>query len=128
MADIKAYWAKVVAIKAQLPPGQPVWLVSMDNDHKGTHSGAVVQCSTDLAAQRIADRTHRVATQEEVDVNSAMVADRKKRSDAQEARRRASNSSTLVLSPDHLAQLGLAGMPAPTAPAKGKKVEETVAT
>lgn len=119
MADMKLYWARVRAIEAQLPVG-PVWITSLTNDNKGTHAGVVVECDQNLGAQRIADGTHRVATQEEVNAHSAAQAERKKKTDAREARRRASTASTLILSPEHLAQLGLQN-------AKGKKAEQETA-
>jgi len=61
---ISEYWAGVRESAVGLP--EETWLISLDNREKGSTSGRVVQATRDTAAKLIFERTHRVATENEI--------------------------------------------------------------
>lgn len=84
--DLKEYWKRVRKLAAQFDPDSaaadaaeleqidrvhlktsmhPVRLISLDNEMKGSRGGQVVEARPYLAAERILDGTHRLATAEE---------------------------------------------------------------
>lgn len=64
--DLAKYWKQVGLLAEQLPAGEVVTLCSIDNEEKGTKAGAIVECERKLGAQRIVEKTHRLATAEEI--------------------------------------------------------------
>ena len=55
----------ITSPKAELP-NETVWLCSLDNHEKGTTAGRVVPTDRENAAVRIVEKTHRLATEEEI--------------------------------------------------------------
>lgn len=80
--NLQEYWAEVRRIEQSLPEGE-VWLVSERNTEKGTTPGQVVLCERAGAARRIYEKTHRLATTEEIGL--ARLADEEARRRIQEA-------------------------------------------
>jgi hypothetical protein len=62
--NIRAYWDKVNETIKRLP--EEVWLMSIDNQDKGTHAGAVSIVPRDIAGRRLVEATHRIASEAEV--------------------------------------------------------------
>ena len=52
-------------------PDRDYAMVSIDNDTKGTTRGCFVEMPRDFAAQAIVDKTHRLATAEEIEQHAA---------------------------------------------------------
>jgi hypothetical protein len=63
--SVHEYWQTVRKIASDLP--EAVYLTSLDSRTRGTQAGAVCLCSREIAARRIAEGTHRVATEAEVE-------------------------------------------------------------
>lgn len=64
--NLQEYWAEVRRIEQTLAQ-EEVWLVSERNTEKGTTPGQAVLCDRAAAAQRIYEKTHRLATPQEID-------------------------------------------------------------
>lgn len=63
----KQYWARVRKIEADLRANHPagIWLSTLETDN-GVKAGALVQALPFVAAQCLANKTHEVATPEQV--------------------------------------------------------------
>ncbi len=65
MSNQAAYWARVVAVRSELP--EFVWLTSLENHDRGTTEGVVALVDRETAALCLVNKTHRAAEQHEVD-------------------------------------------------------------
>ncbi|MCC6591598.1 MAG: hypothetical protein IT168_33235 [Bryobacterales bacterium] len=65
MSNIRAYWAAVREAAASLKEPWP-YVMSLEDPSRGIRGGVVVQVSRDAAAELIARKTHRLATEQEV--------------------------------------------------------------
>lgn len=83
--DMKAYWKKVNETGQRLP--EEVWLMSIDNTDKGTHAGAVSVVPRDIAARRLVEQTHRIATDAEIATYKETEAVRLQKGEQREKRR-----------------------------------------
>jgi hypothetical protein len=64
MMDVKKYWEEVRAIEGSLP--DYVWMVSVVDLLRGRVGEAIVEVGAALAAKLLIERSHRVATEDEV--------------------------------------------------------------
>ena len=85
--NIKEYWRNLRDLASQLDPEaaeldakehepamrthlqrsqKEIWLISIVNEEKGSHPGVVVSAHPMVAAQYIKDKTHELATKEQV--------------------------------------------------------------
>jgi hypothetical protein len=66
--DIKKYWRDVHAMAASLPHKQIYFLVSLDNPDKDITGGRVVDVNNATqAAELIVGRTHKLASEDDID-------------------------------------------------------------
>lgn len=68
MADIRAYWGRVNARLASLPPDEVLFVTSLDNPERagGVTAGRVSEVRRKHAAELIVMNTHRLSTPEEI--------------------------------------------------------------
>jgi hypothetical protein len=71
--------AKAIRETMEAMPDRDVYVVSVDNWDKGTTAGCIVQMSRATAARGLVERTHRLATPEEIEVH---LVDQKAKGDA----------------------------------------------
>lgn len=64
--DMQAYWRGIRGIESSLPAGDQVYLTSVENREKQSVGGRTSPVGRKLAAKMIADKTHRLATDEEI--------------------------------------------------------------
>ena len=64
MADLKKYWQELRAIEQNLPAY--VWLMSLENSAKGQVGGAMTETAAPVAAKLLHARSHRKASEEEI--------------------------------------------------------------
>jgi len=65
--DLNKYWNDVRAVQAQLPKARIYYLVTIDNPEKDVAAGRVMDFGdSKQAARRIVERTHVLATAEQV--------------------------------------------------------------
>jgi hypothetical protein len=62
MLNLRRYWQEIRAIQSTLP--EPTWLMSVENPR-------IVETPAAVAARLIYAKSHRVATQEEIDAQRA---------------------------------------------------------
>ncbi len=100
---IEEYWERVnktnEKLIAGLPPGAPeeVFIMSIDNYDKGTNAGHVTSCNTKLAAQRMTESTHRLASDDEIKAFLKARDGRFEESNDRDARRKAENQPVIVV-------------------------------
>ena len=85
--NTELYWNNVKATAGNIQEEFP-WVMSLDSREKNTTAGTVTQCDRMLAAARIVDKTHRLATAEEVRAHQQKSIN-KANADLDRARRRA---------------------------------------
>jgi hypothetical protein len=64
MPDIKRYWHLVAEQRAKLP--SEVWLTSIERPLEGITGGATCAVTREIAARRLVEQSHRIATEEEI--------------------------------------------------------------
>ena len=64
MADIRGYWAAVKREMVALPDFP--WVMSLDDPSKGMKGGCVSQVSRETAGELLVQKSHRIATEEEI--------------------------------------------------------------
>jgi hypothetical protein len=64
MPDLRRYWEEIRAIERSLP--QSLWIVSLEDALRGYVAGMIVEVAATVAAKMLHAKTHRVATEEEV--------------------------------------------------------------
>jgi hypothetical protein len=72
MPDLKRYWQEIRTIASTLH--EPTWLVSLDDPLPESHSRPVVEVSAAVAARFLQAKSHRLATQEEIEAQRAQEA------------------------------------------------------
>lgn len=110
------FWQKKLKIEATLGDG-PIFITSIEDGLPEMIGGVVVEAARGVAAHRIAAKTHRLATDEEI---AAFKQEQDRR--AQELRvqeERKKERSTLVLSAELAQQLGVVAASEPRASKKG---------
>lgn len=113
MANTIAFWKQVNELAATLP--EEVVLVSIENPTVGTHAGAICIASRKVAAQRLVERTHVRASDEQIAQNKAHEAESVRL--AQERDNRRAPKTVLVVGQEHMQQFA----PALAEAAKPKK-------
>ena len=81
--DLKKYWAEIRALERSLP--EFLWLISMSDALRGRVGGAIVEVLAAQAALMLYAKTHRVATDEEIEEHR----------EREEAKRRAAEEEKL---------------------------------
>ncbi len=67
MSNIHQYWRGIAQQREALPPGDEFFLISMESkDHSRHKAGVVCAVLRELAAKCLNERTHRLATEEEI--------------------------------------------------------------
>lgn len=100
---IEEYWERVnreaASLNAKIPEGKPqeVFIYSLQNYDKGTSEGHITVCETKLAARRIVESTHRLATEDEVEAYLNERNARFQNSNERDARRKADNQPVIVV-------------------------------
>jgi hypothetical protein len=84
MADLKKYWSEVRALEKALPAS--VWLISLENHSKGQTGGAIVEVKGELAARLLHTKSHRTATEAEIEAHKARQDDLQRRTFQQRLR------------------------------------------
>lgn len=69
MPDLRRYWREIRTIESTLH--EPTWLVSLDDSVPGPQSRHVVEVSAAVGARFLHAKSHRLATQEEIDAQRA---------------------------------------------------------
>jgi hypothetical protein len=110
--NIRQYWDKVNETVQRLP--LEVWLMSLENQDKGTKAGAVSVAPRDIAARRIVEATHRIATEAEIAGYQEAEAKRLEKDRIRENRR----DPRRVILPEHLTFGTSVGPAAPAAKPK----------
>jgi hypothetical protein len=85
MDKISRHWQEIARVKAELAP--EVWIVSIENLEKNCTAGAVCLVDAAVAARGIVEKTHRLATDDEVNTYQKEHAQRRAASEAAERRR-----------------------------------------
>jgi hypothetical protein len=65
MLDIKRHWAAVREAAAQIPE-EFTYVISLDDSTRGCVGGVVCHVSREVAGRCIVEKTHRLATKEEI--------------------------------------------------------------
>jgi hypothetical protein len=69
MPDLRRYWREIRTIESTLH--EPTWLVNLDDSVPGPQSRNVVEVSAAVGARFLHAKSHRLATQEEIDAQRA---------------------------------------------------------
>ena len=64
MRDLRKYWQEIRAIEKSLP--EFVWLTSLDHAPRGQKGGCIAQAAAAGAARLLHAKSHRLATDEEI--------------------------------------------------------------
>ena len=69
MTDLGKYWKFVRREEQQLPAGLFVFIISVENEEHGPNAcaGRIVEVTREAAAERMVAKTHRLATDEEIE-------------------------------------------------------------
>lgn len=69
ITDLGRYWKHVRREEQNLPAGEFLYIVSVDNEEQGPNAlaGRIVEVSRDQAAERLVAKTHRLASDEEIE-------------------------------------------------------------
>ena len=65
MPDLRRYWREIRTIESTLH--EPTWLVSLDDMAQESHSPYVVEVSAGVAARFLHAKSHRLASQDEIE-------------------------------------------------------------
>ena len=69
MRDLRKYWQEIREIEQKLP--EFVWLMSLDNTSRGQRGGCIAQVAAATAARLLHAKSHRLATDEEIQTHQA---------------------------------------------------------
>jgi hypothetical protein len=69
MADLKRYWQEIRAIERSLP--QFAWLVSIEDEERDQPGGRIAEMPAARAALLLHQKSHRIATSEEISAHHA---------------------------------------------------------
>jgi len=73
MPDLKKYWQEIRALEQSL--AGDVWLMSLENRVRGQVAGSIVEVAAGQAAKLLHAKSHRLATEGEVETHQARQAD-----------------------------------------------------
>jgi hypothetical protein len=73
MRDLQKYWKEIRALANSLP--EFVWLVSLDDPKRGMRGGCMVEVAAETAAKLLQLRSHRRATDEEIEAHRSGIAE-----------------------------------------------------
>jgi hypothetical protein len=76
MPDLKKYWQEIRELEKSLPA--EVWLLSLENRAKGQVAGSMVEAAAAVAAKLLYAKSHRLATEEEIQAYKARQAETKR--------------------------------------------------
>ena len=69
MPDLKKYWQEIRALEQSL--AGDVWLMSLENRVRGQVGGSMVEVAAGTAAKLLHTKSHRLATDLEIDTHQA---------------------------------------------------------
>ena len=69
MPDLKKYWQEIRALEQTL--GGDRWLMSLENRARGQVAGSMVEVAAGVAAKLLHGKSHRLATDGEIDAHQA---------------------------------------------------------
>lgn len=69
MRDLQKYWEDIRHLASSLPAF--VWLVSVDDTKRGMRGGRMVEVAAGTAAKLLQSKSHRRATEEEMEAHRA---------------------------------------------------------
>src|SRR6476661_3537016 len=69
MPDLKKYWQEIRALEQSL--AGDVWLMSLENRARGQVAGSMAEVAARAAAKLLHAKSHRLATDEEVETHQA---------------------------------------------------------
>lgn len=69
MPDLKKYWQEIRALEESL--GGDRWLMSLENRARGQVAGSMVEAAAGVAAKLLYSKSHRLATDAEVETHQA---------------------------------------------------------
>lgn len=69
MPDLKKYWQEIRALEESL--GGDRWLMSLENRVRGMVAGSMVEVAAGVAAKLLYGKSHRLATDAEVETHQA---------------------------------------------------------
>jgi hypothetical protein len=64
MRDLRKYWQEIRAVEKSLP--EFVWLMSLEDPPRGQRGGCIAQVAAAAAARLLHAKSHRLATDEEI--------------------------------------------------------------
>jgi hypothetical protein len=67
MRDLRKYWLEIRETEKSLP--EFVWLMSFDNPARGQRGGSIAQVGAGAAARLLHAKSHRLATEDEIQVH-----------------------------------------------------------
>jgi len=67
MRDLRKYWQEIREIEKSLL--EFVWLMSLDNPSRGQRAGCIAQVAAGAAARLLHAKSHRLATEDEVEAH-----------------------------------------------------------
>lgn len=73
MPDLKKYWQAIRSIEQSLPV--EVWLMSLENRARGQVSGSMAEVGAGAAARLLHGKSHRLATEDEIQMHTARQAE-----------------------------------------------------
>jgi hypothetical protein len=73
MPDLKKYWQEIRAMEQSL--AGDVWLMSLENRARGQVAGSIAEVAAGAAAKLLYAKSHRLATEEEVETHQARQAE-----------------------------------------------------
>ena len=100
---VQVYWSQVKLARQQIST-PTAFITSLDVPEKGVTPDAVCEVSAEMAARRMAERTHRLSSKAEIDQFHKDQAARYR--ECRILTEKQKNNSTLALTPELAAQLG----------------------
>jgi hypothetical protein len=98
------FWGEVRRVQATIP-SESTYIASIDRPMEGINGGRVFAASAKLAAQRVVEGTHRIATPEEIDRYHTEQQARSEWCKAQESKK--AGKQALMIDKDLAAKLGV---------------------
>jgi hypothetical protein len=102
--SVTVYWHRVAQMRTQISTST-AFITSVDLPEKGINPGAVCEATAEFAARRLAERTHRLSTPQEIEAfhTDQSARDRACRIQTEKQKER----SVLALTPELAIQLGI---------------------
>jgi predicted phage tail protein len=122
--NIHEYWRGFAAQRAALPPGDAFFIVSIESkDHSNHKPGVVVEVTRETAAKCLYERTHQLASEDQIAAYKQDMADRTERANAEEVKRKQQFALPKELNDLVIAVLANASNPPPDIKSKPKRGE-----